>query len=275
MRKLSEQQMIAAIAAEETFHAQMEDGSFEVKITSYVPYIGTAIHAGHRMRDDLLANCLLDDAARLLEEDPFTDQMVQDFPITLVGCDSRYEYDLNRGPDDCVYDVAWGVKVWREPLSDAQKQQSLDKHACFYRIMRALCEKLEQKFGGSLLLDTHSYNWRIRDYDAPPVFNIGTEQLDEERYRAALDSFDRELQAMSLPGLSTTLGWNAVFYGRGYQATIAKNHLGNTLVVPLEVKKIFMDETTGVPDQPMIEALRSGFNQLIEQALGVFLENSS
>ena len=119
MRKLSEQQLIDAISAEKTFHAQIEDGSFEVKLNSYVPYIGTAIHAGHRMREELLGNCLLDDAARLLEEDPFTDQMVQDFPITLVGCDSRYEYDLNRGPDDCVYGIAWGVKVWREPLTDA------------------------------------------------------------------------------------------------------------------------------------------------------------
>ncbi len=81
LRKLSEKLMIEAFAAEETFHAQMEDGSVEVKITSYVPYIGTAIHAGHRMRGRLLENCLLDDAARLLEEDPFTDQFVQDFLV--------------------------------------------------------------------------------------------------------------------------------------------------------------------------------------------------
>ena len=262
MQTLTEQQILDAIGLGEPFHARIDDGAFEIKVNDYTPVIGTAIHAGHRLREDLLDNCLLDDAARLLEEDPFTDQFVADFPITLIGCDSRYEYDLNRGPDNAVYDVAWGVEVWATPLSDAQKQASLDKHARFYRVMRALAEAVEVRCGGCLIVDTHSYNYRIRDYDAPPVFNIGTEQVDEDGWADVLAEFDQALPAIELPGTESTLGWNAVFYGRGYQATVANEHLSKTLVVPLEVKKIFMNETTGEPFTDVIAALRHGFEQL-------------
>ena len=51
----------------------------------------------------------------------------------------------------------------------------------------------------------------------------------------------------------------------------AREHLPQTLVVPLEVKKVFMDETTGQPDQAMIDAVRAGFNDLISVASDVFV----
>ena len=271
MQKLTESEILEAIKSGEPFSACHEDGAFEIKLEEYCPHIGTAIHAGHTLRQDLLDNCLLDDSARLLEEDPFTDSFVSDFPITLVGRDSRYEYDLNRGPDSAVYDTAWGVEVWRQPLTDAQRKLSLAKHARFYRVMRALADQLEQRFGGALIVDTHSYNYRVREHAAPPVFNIGTEQVDEKRWRSVLEVFDSQLPRMKLPGIEATLGWNAVFYGRGYQATVAREHLPKTLVVPLEVKKVFMDETTGQPDSQMIEAVRAGFNDLISVASNVFM----
>ena len=271
MQHMSEQEMLEAIAAGETFTACMDDGAFEIKIEDYVPRVGTAIHAGHRLRQELLDNCLLDDDARLLEEDPFTDQFIADFPITLVGHDSRYEYDLNRGPDTAVYDTAWGVQVWREPLTKSQRQTSLEKHARFYRVMQALASKIESVCGGCLIVDTHSYNYRVREHESPPVFNIGTEQVDEKRWQTVLDVFDRELPGMQLPGLQSTLGWNAVFYGRGFQATVAREHLPRTLVVPLEVKKIYMDELTGDPDEPVIDALRNGFADLMTKTGDQFL----
>ena len=52
---------------------------------------------------------------------------------------------------------------------------------------------------------------------------------------------------------------------------MAREHLPKTLVVPLEVKKVFMDETTGQPDPQMIEAVRAGFNDLISVASNVFM----
>lgn len=270
MQEMTEQEILAAIAVAEPFHARISGGAFDVKVEEYYPAIGTAIHAGHRLRPELLDNCLLDDSARLLEEDPFTDEFIADFPITLVGNDSRYEYDLNRGPDNAVYDTAWGVEVWRNPLSDEQRNESLAKHAQFYRVMRALAARVELECGGCMIIDTHSYNHQVRQYDSPPVFNIGTEQVDEARWRKVLDIFDRELRAMPLPDESATLGWNAVFYGRGYQATVAREHLEKTLVVPLEVKKIFMNELTGEPLPEQILAVRAGFKQLLLEAGRVF-----
>jgi hypothetical protein len=274
MQELTEQELLQLITSGEPFCARLDDGAFEVRVDEYCPIIGTAIHAGHRLRPELLDNCLLDDSARFLEEDPFTQRFIEDFPITLVCHDSRYEYDLNRGPDDAVYETAWGVEVWREPLSTEQRIASLAKHSRFYRVMRALAAQVEYQCGGCLIVDTHSYNYRIRDHEAPPVFNIGTEQVDETRWRSVLDSFDRELPNIALPGkLESTLGWNAVFYGRGYQATIARQHLPRTLVVPLEVKKVFMDETTGEPFPEIIEALRVGFNAVIAIASETFVQN--
>ncbi|HDY83594.1 MAG: hypothetical protein DRR04_01440 [Gammaproteobacteria bacterium] len=273
MRKLAEHEMLQAIASGEPFCASLDDGAFELKIDEYCPYVGTAIHAGHRLREDLLTNCLLDDGARLLEEDPFTDRFVADFPITLVCRDSRYEYDLNRGPDSAVYDTAWGVEVWRDKLTDEQRAASLEKHARFYRVMRALAARIEQRCGGCMILDTHSYNYRIREHAAPPVFNIGTEQVDEERWRSVLDVFERELPRLPLPAIQSTLGWNAVFYGRGYQATVARQDLPRTLVVPLEVKKVFMDETTGEPFPDTIEAVRAGFSTLMAAASATFVRD--
>ena len=270
MQEMTEHEILASIESGEPFAARLEDGALELKVDHYCPYVGTSVQARHPLSPELQKNCLLDDDARLLEEDPFTDQFIASLPITLVGWDSRYEYDLNRGPDNAVYDTAWGVEVWREPLTDAQRAESLEKHARFYRVMRALAEQVEQRCGGCMIIDTHSYNYRIRDYEAPPVFNIGTEQVDEVRWRSVLDVFDSALRSMPLPGLDASLGWNAVFYGRGYQATVAREHLSRTLVVPLEVKKVFMDETSGVPAPAVIDALREGFDKLAQEAGAVF-----
>ena len=88
-----------------------------------------------------------------------------------------------------------------------------------------------------------------------------------------LDVFDRELPGLPLPGTQSTLGWNAVFYGRGYQATVARQDLPRTLVVPLEVKKVFMDETTGEPFPDMIAAMRAGFRTLIAAASETFVRD--
>jgi len=58
--------------------------------------------------------------------------------ITVTGCDSRYEYDLNRGPDTAIYEEAWAKVVWKTPLSAEQKAISLGKRNTFYRVVSAL-----------------------------------------------------------------------------------------------------------------------------------------
>lgn len=270
MQTLSETKLLAAIAAGEAIEAELDDGSLVLCIKEYVPYIGTAIHAGHRLRAELADNCLLDEAQRLQEEDPFTDNMIDSLPITLVARDSRYEYDLNRPPADAVYIDAWGTPVWRKPLSAAQTDASLAKHARYYRILKALLTVLEARFGGCLLIDVHSYNWRIRSYENPPVFNIGTSQTDTRRWKTTLNVMCKKLAVIELPNLVTSVGVDVVFQGRGYQATFAREFFDNTLVIPLEVKKVFMDEENGEPFPLVLEKLHEGMYLSVLEAASAF-----
>jgi len=57
--------------------------------------------------------------------------------------DARLPADLNRPPETCVYEEAWGQVVWCEPLGDAEKAASLEKHTAFYTVLGVLYEKLE------------------------------------------------------------------------------------------------------------------------------------
>lgn len=104
MQMLSEQQVLQALKAGEAFEGVLEGGSLSICVREYVPYVCTAIHAGHQLRQELIDYCNLDAAQRLQEEDPYTDQLIDSLPIALIAKDSRYEYDLNRAPDACIYD---------------------------------------------------------------------------------------------------------------------------------------------------------------------------
>ena len=135
MQKYSENELVSAIKSGAPFEGILQDGSLQVKVLEWVPYLCTAIHAGGKLREDLRKNCILSKEERRQEEDPYTDQLVESCPITKTGLDSRYEYDLNRPPKECIHEIAWDKQVWRSPLSKEQKQESLDKHAQFYRIL--------------------------------------------------------------------------------------------------------------------------------------------
>ncbi|MEO7240582.1 MAG: N-formylglutamate amidohydrolase, partial [Sphingomicrobium sp.] len=64
--------------------------------------VATAIHDGHDVRPEVAAAMALDDAGRLREEDPFTGQAVEGVPAHVIVHRSRFEFDLNRGPDSAV-----------------------------------------------------------------------------------------------------------------------------------------------------------------------------
>ncbi|GAL02404.1 hypothetical protein JCM19237_5297 [Photobacterium aphoticum] len=126
MLQLTEAEVLDKIQQLIPFEAQLNDGSLTIRISEYQPYIATAIHHGHRLRGDLMPNCLLNEDERYFEEDPFTGDFISSLPIVLQGEDSRYEYDLNRGPDNCIYEEAWGKPVWSTPLTDAERAVSLE-----------------------------------------------------------------------------------------------------------------------------------------------------
>ncbi len=188
-------------------------------------------------------------------------------PITLTGLDSRYEYDLNRGEETCVYETAWGKQVWKQPLTDDQKNTSLEKHRRFYRVAVALASKLQTIHGSCLFYDMHSYNHVRREEPDTPAFNIGTEQLDKQRWGDVIFHWNERLNKIVLPDTAMRSAIDEVFYGRGNQATVMKPYADKVLVLPTELKKTFMDELTG-------ELFGSFFNEFKQRFCNELLENS-
>jgi hypothetical protein len=242
MNRLSIDQIITKINNEELFHAVAEDYSLTIKIEDYVHYACAAVHDGHQFRKDLWGNCIHTEYERWYEEDPETKNMVISHPILIAGCDSRFEYDLNRGPEDAVFVTAWGKELWHKPLSEAEKVKSLKKHDNFYKVVHALISKLEEKFGVSIVYDMHSYNWKRWDREVP-TWNLGTSNVDNERFGDDIESWRQDLSKIKFPhGIQPTSKINDTFQGNGYFLKFITQNFQNTLVLATEIAKIYCDE---------------------------------
>lgn len=163
---------------------------------------------------------------------PLTDQLIASQPITLWGLDSRFEYDLNRARTlSTRYKSAW-----KKPLNDKQRSASHLKHGLFYQLYEALIRKLESMFGMVIVFDLYAYNYQSLPQPTP-VFNVGTAQIDMQRWGAVVKRFCTELGKIQLPHIENQTAMNAVFEGRGYLIAHTNAHFDRTLVLPTEVKK--------------------------------------
>ncbi len=242
MERLSVEQIIQKINNQEVFHAVSQDYSFTLKIEEYVHYACGAVHDGHQFRQELWSNCMHTEYERWYEEDPATKEMVQTHPIVIAGLDSRFEYDLNRAPDSAIYEDAWGKKLWQNPLSEEMKDKSLSKHHNFYKVVHALISKLEEKFGVCIIYDMHSYNWKRWTREVP-TWNLGTSNIDQERFEFEIETWRHSLEKMSLPnGIPQTAKVNDTFQGNGYFLKFITQNFNNTLVLATEIAKVYCDE---------------------------------
>ena len=260
-------EIIKAIQSGKAFKATAQDGSFSIKIDRYVPYVCTAIHDGSNLRPELKQKIALDAYERWYEEDPYTADFIASMPITLVGHDSRFEYDLNR--ETPIYDEAWGKKVWSKKLTAKERRVSEQKHANYYKVTHALIEVLEKKFGAALVYDVHSYNHKRWDRKVP-VFNIGAEKIDVKRYDKYLQNWREELAAIEIPGVKVDAKINDVFFGRGYNLQYITENFKNTLVFATEISKVYCDEETGDDYPQIIKYLQSRFKKAILNNANLF-----
>ena len=260
MQNLKLSEIIANIEQGVCFEATHEH-DFYIKIQEYVPYVCAAIHDGHRLRKELEDNCLLSEEERLFEEDPFTGEFIQSLPITLIGGDSRYEYDLNRDEDNCLYDIAWGKKVWKNDLTEEEKEKSLQKHRNFYAVARALIKKLESDFKAVIVYDIHSYNYKR--HTTSYLFNIGVENIDVKRYNSQISYWKKKLLEIQGPKFTSEVSVNHIFYGRGQLLKLVKNEFSHTLVLATEVKKVFMNEDTGERYPLVVQSIAKGLKRAI------------
>lgn len=232
------------------------------------PIVGTAIHNGHLLRQEVAAVMALDDATRLREEDPFTEYAIRDVPNRIVFHRSRFEIDLNRGPDGAVYlrpEQAWGLRVWSETPGYALVARSLAIHDAYYAMLGQMLSGIVAEHGRFALLDIHSYNHRrggaevdpTSEADAPQI-NIGTFSMDRARWAHVVDPFMESLRAFSFRGRPMDVRENVAFEGRGEQTRFVHANFPKTgCAIAIEFKKFFMDEWTGKPDLKALVAMRA------------------
>jgi len=264
MTTLSEDDIINKINNREIFTATIDGGGFTLKVEKYEPALSAAIHNGGNLRSDLADNCLLTEAERYYEEDPYTGSFIEKQPITLIGHDSRYEYDLNRNTQNCVYETAWGKDVWKSPLSDDAVATSKAKHAQFYRIVSAVVEALVEDFSQCIVYDNHSYNYRRHERKDLPVLNLGTSSVKDKKWRPVINAWLTALKNMSVNGVDITAAENDIFYGKGYLAAHCHGLYDEVLVLATEAKKVFMNELTGEADKIVLPSLQKVYNETVK-----------
>ena len=244
-------------------------GGFAFDLDLSTPALAVAIHAGHRVRDELLPLMRISEADRLFEEDPATDRMIRGCANAVWGLDSRAEYDLNRPVDRAVPLTAehfWGVQVYREAPNQAMVQRSLEKHEAFYRFIGSCLRVLLERFGVCVVYDIHSYNLSRqieKGIANPPVFNLGTALLDRSRWGGRIDAWLRELGRIEIPGIATTVEENRVFTGAGELCRRLTGWDPSILVLPTEIAKVYMDERTGTLHEARIESIGRGLRRAI------------
>lgn len=263
MLRLSVSQMIAKISELLPFEAVSEDYSFYLKIESYSPYVCAAVHEGHQFRKSLWKNCLHAEYDRWYEEDPCTKEMIHTHPIVIAGADSRFEYDLNRPPEGAIYADAWGKQLWKEPLSKNEYDLSLSKHNSFYKVVDALLGQIETLFSKAIVFDMHSYNWQRWNREVP-TWNLGTTNLDNERFGSTIVSWQEKLASIKLPhDIKSDCKINDTFQGNGYFLKHITANFNNTLVLATEISKIYCDESSGIIFPEVVRSVALQLKELI------------
>src|SRR5688572_27418718 len=102
------------------------------------PIVAVALHDGHEARDEIRDSFAISEADRLREEDPFTGGWTAIVPTKIIAHRSRFEVDLNRNAEKAVYQTpadAWGLTVWKSPLTSEQLERSRAIRIEFYAVV--------------------------------------------------------------------------------------------------------------------------------------------
>ncbi len=227
----------------------------------------TALHSGHLLRPGIREQMALDEAVRLREEDPCTDQWAEHItPNWIVPARSRFEVDLNRAREEAVYlspGDAWNLKVWKHTPDGAMVERSLAEHDAFYQELEFFLKRMERRYGRFVVYDLHAYNHRRQGPDAPPAdpashpdINLGTGTMDRERWAPVVERFLRDLRNYDFPGHRLTVGENVLFEGRYLPQWIHNRFPHSGCALAIEVKKFYMDEWSGRVDPVLVREVQ-------------------
>ncbi|RIJ37661.1 N-formylglutamate amidohydrolase [Pontibacter oryzae] len=245
--------------------------------TGNSPLVATAIHDGHIVRPNLSSRFNLTSAERLREEDPFTAAWVSVADNQIVGHYSRFELDLNRPPEKAIYrkpEDAWGLKVWKEDLPEELAQESMGRYEEFYAAVKRQLTELLAKHGCLVVYDLHTYNHRREGPNGPaadpeqnPEVNIGTGNMNREKWTPVVDAFIQSLSNYDYRGRQLDVRENVKFEGGHFMRWLHDTFGDEICVMSIEFKKFFMDEWTGEPDQEQVEEIRAALQHTTNPVL--------
>ncbi len=229
------------------------------------PIVATAIHAGHQIRPEVAALMAMSDGDRRREEDPFTDHWTWIGDHTIDVLVSRFEVDLNRPRSRAVYltpDDAWGFELWTETPPEAIVEASRARYDSFYAALAELCDSIASDHERFVVLDLHSYNHRRGGPDAPvddpelnPEVNIGTGSLDRPAWSDVVSVFSEAMAAHPFDGGYLDVRENVRFKGGHMSGWLNDRYAGRGCALAVEVKKFFMDEWTGQPEESVVAGI--------------------
>ncbi len=236
--------------------------------------VATAIHSGHEISPHLRDKLALSESDRLREKVPYTDLFTEVTDNRIVVFHSRFEVDLNRPRDMAVYqkpEDAWGLHVWKVPLSHEEIEKSLALYDRFYAEVEIFLREIQKRYTNFVVLDIHSYNHHRQGPDAPfddpmenPEINLGTETLrNPQKWRPLIDDAIQAMHRFDYMGRHLDVRENVKFGGGYFAEWIHETFVPNACVLSIEFKKFFMDEWSGEADPRQLEKLRELMQNLI------------
>ena len=229
------------------------------------PLVATAIHDGHATRTEVADHFALSGTDRLREEDPYTGSWTVVAPTRIVALRSRFEVDLNRPRLSAVYREpadAWGLDVWKGPVSEAMVERSRAGYDVFYETFRRVLDERVERYGRVVVLDLHSYNHLRSGPDGPPAdpalnpeVNVGTGTMDRARWAPLVERFLSDLRAHDFLGRSLDVRENVKFRGGQLARFTHDTFPRSACAFSVEFKKFFMNEWTGLADREQLDAI--------------------
>jgi N-formylglutamate amidohydrolase len=239
------------------------------------PIIATSIHAGHGLRPELEVLTKLSEADRLREEDPYTDRWIGVAENSIAVDVSRFEVDLNRPREKAIYvrpEDAWGLDLWQSEPSADVVDRSLELYDQFYLELGRLCDEVIQNHGRVIVLDIHSYNHRRKGADAAvddpelnPEINLGTESI-KPSWTPVVSAFSETMSEIPFYDAALDVRTNVKFKGGNMSRWINDRYNDDGCSIAVEMKKIFMDEWSGVLDEGMSSAIGNILTAAAESA---------
>lgn len=236
------------------------------------PLLALAIHNGHQIREDLLKLTKVSEADRLREEDPFTGSVAALFTNNIVVHTSRFEADLNRNPANAVYqhpDDCWDLDPRNADIPASLLDKIFSDYREWYAVLYYHIQRLIQKNGFLVVLDLHSYNHRRGGPDASPApqeanpdIIIGRNSLPE-RYYPKIEDLRQRLDGKLISGKPIDCRCDIKFTGGALSRKLNNDFAGSVLTLAIEFKKFWMDEHSGVIDEPVFNELKALFYRAV------------